>query len=135
MDIIKPHSFQLNMFNYYGQLKKIYYKHHFRNSGGRVTAGRILLETPTKRDNSLITILLALSAPPGACVCGFLYEDLLKLRFTNTSPGRRQSPPASRAGQISCDPLSPQVSVQVSPIPVLLAYNPSELPSEGLCLT
>ena len=27
--------------------------------------------------------------PPSACVCGFLYEDLLKLRFTNTGPWRQ----------------------------------------------
>ena len=89
------------------EITKISILHHFRNSAEK--AGTLLLldwSTGGAGDwgppGRILVLLLALSAPPSACVCGFLSEDLLKLRFTNTSPGRRQSAPASRGGKMSC---------------------------------
>ena len=96
-------------------------------------------ETPRKNSCDSVGLISVL---PSACVCGFLLEDLLGLRFTNTSPGRHQSPTdrhtannpteAEEAERPVCTSLYP--SVQVSPIPELLAYTWRELPSEGLCL-
>ena len=103
MDIIQSHSFQLNMFNYEEHLK---YTHIICTSFLGTLAGRLIAGNISTGDwrppGRILQILLALSVPPGACVCGFLYEDLLKLRFTNTSPGRRQLPLASREGRMWC---------------------------------